>query len=185
LPNVQEQPQDQSSDQTESQQQPRDESDRPAGENPGDKEEQAASSGPMTLDDARMNFPTMVESFVAERSSDGSWPLKQKSTGKTLKLKYESVLPKSIRKIKENRFTGRAVLREVEKDFPVKADFTIDFGGPKWMVVGMRLVSATPPARKARRKAPAPPPAEEKAGDPDDSAQGQKSDLEDENRGDR
>jgi hypothetical protein len=121
----------------------------------------------MTIDDARMNFATIVESFIIERSKNGCWPLKQKTTGKLLKLKFESILPKSVHELKEGRFMGRAVLRELATDSTVRADFTVDFSGPQWKVEGMRLVSITPPAREPRPQAPAPPPAGKKTAQPD------------------
>jgi|GEM_PF-5096097 len=142
-----------------------DSSDRPADATPADEEEQS-SSRPMTLDDARTNFSTIVESFVVEHSPDGYWPLRQKTTGKVLKLKFESILPKSVRDIKDGRFMGRAVLRGVAEDLTVKADFTVDFSGPQWKVEGMRLVSVTPAAPKTRREAPVQPPAEKKTAVP-------------------
>jgi len=115
---------------------------------------------PMSLDDARMNFATIIESFVVERSPKGYWPFKQKSTGKVLKLTFAKTLPKSVHEVLGGHFAGRAVLREVEEGFTVQADFTVDFSGSRWKVERMRLVSITQPARKPRRKAPAPSPAE-------------------------
>src|SRR5437867_2642936 len=41
--------------------------------NPGPSQEPAPSGGPMSLDDARMNFGTVVDSFVAQNSPQGYW----------------------------------------------------------------------------------------------------------------
>ncbi|MCX5794546.1 MAG: hypothetical protein NTY77_03510 [Elusimicrobia bacterium] len=130
-----------------------------------DTEDQPASR-PMSLADARMNFATVVESFIAAHSPDGYWPLKQKSTGKALKLRFESILPDSVREIQDGRFMGRAVLRDVEANIPVKADFTVDFSGHQWQVESLSLVSAAPRARKPPRKAPARRPAAGRSPEP-------------------
>jgi hypothetical protein len=115
----------------------------------------------MSIDDARMNFNTVVESFVSEHSPKGYWPLKQKSTGKVLKLRFEKIMPKSVHEVLGGHYAGRAVLREAEEDFTVQADFTVDFSGSRWKVERMRLVSGAPAARTPRRKAPAPAKAED------------------------
>ncbi|MBI5240869.1 MAG: hypothetical protein HY926_10390 [Elusimicrobia bacterium] len=126
--------------------------DEPAQEKEASPEPIYAAS--MSIDDARMNFATVVESFIAARSPKGYWPLKQKSSARVLHLRLEKVLPKTVRKAGGgNVYTGRAALWEVDEDFAVQADFTVDLGGRRWEVKSMRLVS-TPPARVPRRKAP-------------------------------
>jgi hypothetical protein len=127
----------------------------------------------MSLDDARTNFSTVVESFIASHSPDGYWPVRQKTTGKLLKLKFQSVAPASVHELKEGRYLGRALLREVQADSLVKADFTVDFSGPRWEVKGMRLISLKASAPKHPAKAPAQKPAAAQPAQPDDSAQGQ------------
>ncbi len=162
-PNMEERSQEYQSDQTGPQDPP---PDSPADETSADNNKQSSST-PMALDDARLNFPTVIESFIAEHSPHGYWPLKQKTTGKVLKLKFKSILPKSVRQLKEGLYLGRAVLREVQADSPITADFTVDFSGSRWKVEGMRLVSATPPTRKPHRKAPPRSPSKKKPATPD------------------
>jgi len=97
----------------------------------------------MSLADARLNFGTVVESFIAARSRKGYWPLKQKSTGKTLRLKFVEVGPKTVREIQPGHFAARVLLHDLDKDQPIKADFYVDFSGRQWAVERLRLVPAS------------------------------------------
>jgi len=136
----------------------------------------------MSADDARTNFSTVVESFIASHSPDGYWPVRQKTTGKVLRLKFQSVSSKTVHEANEGHYRGLATLREVQTDTLVKAEFTVDFSGPRWDVLGMRLLSvkaapAKPAKTKAKAKAapaaPPPAPAQDQPAPADDSAQGQ------------
>jgi len=123
---------------------------------PGPAEQEAPEAqNPMTIDDARLNFGTVVESFIAAHSPDGYWPLKQKTTGKVLKLKLDKIEDKTVRQVRPGHFKGRAVLREIDEKRLVKADFFVDFSGMKWNVEKLSLVkikSASAPKAKKRLK---------------------------------
>jgi hypothetical protein len=122
-------------------------------QDPGGAPSADAPPPPMTIDDARMNFATIVESFIAARSPKGYWPLKQKSADRVLRLKHEKTLPKTVRKIGEGLYTGRVVLLEADEGFAIQAEFTVDLSGARWQVKRMRLVGA-PPARAAAKAPP-------------------------------
>jgi hypothetical protein len=123
----------------------------------------------MTLDDARLNFGTVVESFITERSPKGYWPLKQKTTNKILKLRLDAIEKKTVRRLTPGHFVGRATLSQVDDASPVKADFYVDFSGVNWKVEKMRLVPGRAPDKKPRQ--PAPPDASSPApGAPQESA---------------
>ena len=113
---------------------------------------EAAYPASMNIDDARMNFVTVVESFITARSPKGSWPLKQKTSAKVLHLRFEKALPKTVRKTGGGDvYIGRVVLWEVAENFAVQADFTVDLSGRRWQVKSMRLVgkpAAPAPAAK-------------------------------------
>lgn len=113
---------------------------------------------PMTIDDARLNFGTVVETFIAARSRHGYWPLTQKSSGRTLRLKYEAVESKTVRQVEPGHFSGRVMLRDAESGRPVKAEFFVDFTGNSWSVERLRLLpgpsTGGAKSRKAVKKGP-------------------------------
>lgn len=126
--------------------------------NPAPSEEPAAG-GAMSRDDARMNFGTVVDSFVAERSPEGYWPLRDKATGKVRRLKIAAKDPKSVVSGEgAGMFVGRVTLLDESSGERLKADFTVDFSGAEWKVKQMRLIpnSAGKKKRAAARPAPAP-----------------------------
>jgi hypothetical protein len=125
--------------------------------NPAPIEGQAAG-GSMSLDDARMNFGTVVDSFVATRSPDGYWPLKDKTTGKVRHLKIVAKDPKSVEPGEGggSLFIGRVTLKDESSGERLKADFTVDFGGAEWKVTQMKLIPAPRKRKSAAQAAPAP-----------------------------
>lgn len=94
---------------------------------------------PMTLEDARLNFPTVVESFIAGVSPNGYWLLKEKGTDHTWKLKLVSIDTKTLRGAGAQRYSAPAVLRDVRDGQRLRVEFTVDFSGDQWKVAGMRL----------------------------------------------
>lgn len=101
---------------------------------------------PMDLADAAANAETVVSSFITDRSPKGYWPLREKKSGKLLRLKLESLDGKSVRQSRRPGFyTARAKMMEASGS-PYECEFTIDFSGDRWAVTGMRLIS--PPAKK-------------------------------------
>jgi hypothetical protein len=107
----------------------------------------------LSIDDIRVNFATVVENFITARSPKGYWPLKQKSTGKVLKLKLVKVSEKTVHEVGHGRYVGRAILRQVDADLRHQADFFVNLAGEEWTVERLRLLPGATPAPKGRRAA--------------------------------
>lgn len=95
-----------------------------------------APAGPMSLEDARINFQTVVESYLAERSRASAWLLKQKGSPKPLRLKLLSIDGGSIKPAGPNRYSGSAAFKELSKGRRVRVLFTVDFSSEQWKVAG-------------------------------------------------
>ncbi len=117
----------------------------------GDKEEAAA---PMTLADAQANFQTVIENFINERSTNGHWTLKEKTSKNVLKLKLLSVDVKSIRQLQPGHFSGRAELFDAESSAPRGAEFKVDLSAERWKVTGMTLLPAPKKPKSAAPRRP-------------------------------
>jgi hypothetical protein len=119
------------------------------------------SGGSMSLEDARMNFGTVVDAFVAERTINGFWPLKEKSTGNVLHLKLVSKNTKSIRDAGGSRFySGRVALRDIVTGDTVNVEFVVDFAGAEWKVKSMQILGKVSAKKKPSAKTQAAPPAD-------------------------
>ena len=121
----------------------------PQEEPPAPKEEAA---GPLSMEDARLNFASVVETFIGQRSPDGFWPLKDKVSGRKRRLKLESIDETKITTARTgaSHFTGPVILTDLaDGNRPLRADFTVDLSGSQWKVVGMKLSQPAPsPERK-------------------------------------
>jgi hypothetical protein len=115
----------------------------------GDAEPAEDPNKPMTLDDARSNVGTLITSFVTQRSAQGFMPLRDKRTKKVRKLKLVSVEEKKVKAAGGKRYAAPAKLKDLASGQTLDAVFTVDFTGPEWKVVGMRLL---PPATAAAAK---------------------------------
>lgn len=96
---------------------------------------ESAPPAPMTLSDARVNFPTMIESFIASRSPKGYWSFKDPETGKTLKLKLSQVDKGSIAPSAKGSFRGKVTFQEGRTDRTIDLDFIVDFASDSWQVL--------------------------------------------------
>lgn len=125
-------------------------------------------SGPapaMTLSDARMNFPTLVETMVSIRSRSGHWsyPLRGSEPPKKLKLKLHKIEKGSLELVKGAVYSGYAVLRDADSKKLYRMDFTVDYGADLWTVIDHKLnldeeiEEPVPPVRRpAKRRSPKP-----------------------------
>ncbi|MDD5656288.1 MAG: hypothetical protein PHF00_03435 [Elusimicrobia bacterium] len=116
-----------------------------------------AEAKPMSLDDARVNFATVVENFILDRSGNGYWPLKRKTTGKALRLLFVGVDGKTVQSSSAGRYSGIVLLRQVDGP-PVKAVFDVSFTQARWGVQSFRLLpdapkKTAPPGKKPRASA--------------------------------
>lgn len=98
-------------------------------------------SGP-TLRDARGNFVTVIETFMARRG--GLWRVpdkKNKALAQTLAL--QSIDEDSVVETGEaGRYRGVVVFKDQATKKPLRLEMTVDLGGPEW-----KVVSAAPSKR--------------------------------------
>ena len=111
-----------------------------------------AASAEMSQEDAVINFPTVVSSFISDRSPKGYWPLKDKATGQIMKLKLVKVDAEYLRQSGPNNFSGSAVLADIQRKTRLKVEFAVDFSGAEWKVTGMRILAKSTPKPKAAKK---------------------------------
>lgn len=122
------------------------------------KEEEAPA---VNIDSARINFQTVVEAFVADKSPEGYWPLQDKRSGKTRKLKLKAINPRSVRTdFRDGFYRADAEFTDLSEGKPFKAVFVVDFSGAQWKVAEMRVPKPKEePPKKAKpvppKKAPA------------------------------
>jgi hypothetical protein len=104
-----------------------------------------AKSSEMSISDARVNFATVVEAYVAKKSSNGYWSYAEKASGKKQKswrLKLPSVSDKTVREEDENRYSGLVKLRDARGGRPLTLEFVVDFSGVKWKVISVKPAAA-------------------------------------------
>ena len=99
-------------------------------------------TGEMRLEDARPNFQSILEAFIAARSRNGYWPLREKTTKQVLRLKLQSIDLKDLRQEEKSVFTAPALLLDVKNARRVPVEFSIDFSGTQWHVTRMRMLKA-------------------------------------------
>lgn len=121
-----------------------------------------ADRSPVSIEDARVNFASIVETFVARQSPEGFWLLRDKKTGRARRLRLLSVNAKAVKDAGAGRFKGPAQLRDLGEGADLPAEFVVDMSGSDWKVVGLRLLPKTGTAASARkgRRPAAPAPAE-------------------------
>jgi hypothetical protein len=95
----------------------------------------------MTLDDARVNFATVVEAYVAKNSPDGYWPYSERKGGKGAKsrrLTHPKISDKSVEKSGDARYSGLVKLRDARGGRSLTLEFVVDLSGLKWKVVSVK-----------------------------------------------
>jgi len=115
----------------------------------GDGGGQAEAPKTITLDDARSNVTTLIQSFIAQRSADGAWPLVDKRTKKVRRLRLVKVDEKKVRSAGNQIYAAPATLKDIDSTEQLQAVFKVDFSGSEWKVVGMRLSEPERAKRKA------------------------------------
>ncbi|MFI5345749.1 MAG: hypothetical protein ACHQ51_05180 [Elusimicrobiota bacterium] len=103
--------------------------------------------GPMSLDDVRGNFATVVETYVSKKSPKGYWPYAEKVPGKKPKawrLTRPQVDEDSVKKLTTDHYSGRVTLRDARGGRPPALEFVVDFSGVDWKVLS---VKPAPPVR--------------------------------------
>lgn len=112
------------------------------------------AQGHMSLEDARINFPTVVQAFVDKRSdADGLWPLRDKETGKLRKLKLVSLASEKAKEDGDGLFSAPGVVADMANNgekLPVV--FTCNFAGSEWRVEKLRFVKPKAAKRPQPKK---------------------------------
>lgn len=109
---------------------------------------------PMTLADAKANFPDVIDRYIAERSRRGAWPLEEKPSGRILELTLQGVDAATIREVKPGYFTGTAVLIEAKTALPRRVDFLVDLSGTMWSVQSASLLPPAPRRALTKKRRP-------------------------------
>lgn len=107
---------------------------------------------PLTLDEARMNAATVVQSFVARKSPQGYWPFREKGSGTLYKLKLVSIDEKKVKELSQGRYGVPALLEDAGAGTRLRMEFVVDLGESEWKVSGLRLRKKEP--LKGRKSAP-------------------------------
>jgi hypothetical protein len=114
----------------------------------------SAPAAPMTVDDAKVNMFTLIQSFIASRSVDGVWPLKDKTGGGgLLRLTLVGSEVKKVRSSGPGRFRGAVGLRDAPTGRGYEAVFSVDMASPEWKVLAMNLMPLNKPKAKAKKAA--------------------------------
>lgn len=106
----------------------------------GEKQPDDAPPPPPNLNDARENFATVVETFLAQNTKEGVWNLRDKRAKKIRRLALVSIEPKTVRAgAKPGLFRGRVKFRD-ENGKPVLMEMTVDMTGVQWRVSGAKML---------------------------------------------
>lgn len=105
----------------------------------GNPEGAPAPSKPISLADARVNIVSIIEAFIAQRSPHGFWPLRDKKTRRMRHLKLLAIDDRHVHADGGALYTAPASLKDTTSGATLAALFTVDFTGPNWQVVRMRM----------------------------------------------
>jgi len=87
------------------------------------------------LEGARDNFDTIVRTYALQRSDEGGdWALKQRGTGKALKLRYSKIERETVHPIGGGRWRGIADFTDPAGRKKYFADVIVSTGGDLWDV---------------------------------------------------
>ncbi|MBI5245789.1 MAG: hypothetical protein HY923_01300 [Elusimicrobia bacterium] len=86
-----------------------------------------------SLKEAQENVETIIQTYVAQKSPEGFWPVKQKGGG-NLRLKLKSIDAKNVRRTSGELFKVSATFTDEESRKPYYGEFDVDFGGMIWSV---------------------------------------------------
>jgi hypothetical protein len=98
----------------------------------------------MSLEDARDNFRTIVETYITRNSRNGVWAFED-AHGKRRRLTLVRVETGTVASLADSRYAGIALLRELGSNKTRRLRFVADFSGEHWKVVSVK--DAPPPKR--------------------------------------
>jgi hypothetical protein len=106
-----------------------------------------SSGEAMSLRDVRVNFKTVVESFVETKSVGGYWAYREKAGRKARKLKFVSIDGGSVKKTGDGVYTGVGTMRE-PSGRRSSLEFKVDFTGASWKVISVKPRAAKAGSRR-------------------------------------
>jgi hypothetical protein len=115
---------------------------------PGLERSGQSSGRPVSLDDARFNFATVIKNYLAKNSQKGYWEM---ASG--LRLKFLAVLQDTVHELAAGgapaaagrpsralggagRFSGQVEMTQAGSPNTVRVEFVVNFGGDSWTVEG-------------------------------------------------
>jgi hypothetical protein len=103
----------------------------------------ALTSRAEDVEGARDNFDTVVRSYAAQRSGDdGVWELKQRGTGKPLRLRYEKAERDTVASAGGGRWRGLADFVAADGKNRYFAEVVVTTGGELWNVSSLSWKTA-------------------------------------------
>jgi hypothetical protein len=86
------------------------------------------------VEGARDNFDTIVRGHVAEKSVNDVWTLKQRGTGKDLKLRYAKSEPATVKSLGGGQWKGLADFTDASGKKRFYAEVVVSMRGDSWSV---------------------------------------------------
>jgi hypothetical protein len=110
------------------------------------------------MEDARINFETMVQTYLAQREKEGMLAVRDPGTGGRRFLRFLAVESNSVAKTSGALYEGRVVFTDARSGQRVFGRFVVDFSDTHWRVVDARVLPAAPakpaPARRKGTRRP-------------------------------
>jgi hypothetical protein len=115
----------------------------PEDSGPPPAEAQPAASAAPSLEEARDNFATVVQNFLAQNTREGVWNLRDKRSKKIRRLAFESLDPKTLKSAsKAAHYRGQVKFKDVDSGAAVLMEMTLDMSTPQWRVSGAKMLKA-------------------------------------------
>jgi hypothetical protein len=107
------------------------------------------------LADARMNFETVVQSFLAKRAPDGVWAARPPGAQRPWRLRFKSLDKAGIAAVSDQPalYKGKALMTIDGTTAELPVYFTVDLGTSAWRVVQTDLPAPKPAAKKKAKAA--------------------------------
>ena len=109
---------------------------------------------PMSLADAKLNFETVVQIYLAQKSVDGILKVPAGTTGRLIPVKTGAVDSNSVAFSGQGRYTGLVTGTDLRSGRPVLLEATANMASTSWNVEEIRLLpgAAAPSAQTIRAR---------------------------------
>ncbi len=109
---------------------------------------------PMSLPDAKLNFETVVQIYLAQKSVDGILKVPAGTTGRLIPVKTGAVDSKSVTFAGQGRYTGLLKGTDARSAKPILLEVTANMATTSWAVEEVRLLpgAAAPSAQTIRAR---------------------------------